>query len=55
MLVAGAMDQLTRCLAFEWAKDNIRVNGVAPGVIASSMVEMTIVNIVFTVSVVHFK
>ncbi|XP_049392432.1 tropinone reductase 2, partial [Solanum stenotomum] len=38
----GAMDQLTRCLAFEWAKDNIRVNGVAPGVIASSMVEMTI-------------
>ncbi|KAF3621355.1 Tropinone reductase 2 [Capsicum annuum] len=38
----GAMDQLTRCLAFEWAKDNIRINGVAPGVIASSMVEMTI-------------
>ncbi|MCD9641660.1 beta ketoadipate:succinyl-CoA transferase, tr2 [Datura stramonium] len=38
----GAMDQLTRCLAFEWAKDNIRVNGVGPGVIATSLVEMTI-------------
>ncbi|PHT48239.1 hypothetical protein CQW23_12447 [Capsicum baccatum] len=38
----GAMDQLTRCLVFEWAKDNIRINGIAPRVIASSMVEITI-------------
>ncbi|XP_060186236.1 tropinone reductase 2-like isoform X1 [Lycium barbarum] len=39
----GAMDELTRCLAFEWAKDHIRVNGVGPGVIATSLVEMTII------------
>ena len=27
----GAMNQLTRSLAVEWAKDNVRVNCVAPG------------------------
>jgi len=31
--VKGALPQLTRALAFEFAKDNIRVNCVAPGVI----------------------
>ncbi|XP_074592418.1 tropinone reductase homolog At5g06060-like [Curcuma longa] len=33
----GGMNQLTRCLACEWAKDNIRTNCVAPGVIATPM------------------
>ena len=31
--VKGALPQLTRALAFEFADDNIRVNCVAPGVI----------------------
>ncbi|XP_056682782.1 tropinone reductase isoform X2 [Spinacia oleracea] len=35
----GAMNQLAKNLACEWAKDNIRVNSVAPGVIWSSMTE----------------
>ena len=29
-IYAGAMNQLTKNLACEWAKDNIRTNGVAP-------------------------
>jgi NAD(P)-dependent dehydrogenase (short-subunit alcohol dehydrogenase family) len=32
-VVKGALPQLTRALAYEFAKDNIRVNCVAPGVI----------------------
>lgn len=35
----GAINQLTRNLACEWAKDNIRVNGVAPWFIRTAMVE----------------
>ncbi|XP_047250594.1 tropinone reductase homolog At5g06060 isoform X2 [Capsicum annuum] len=35
----GAMNQLTRNLACEWAKDSIRVNGVAPWYIRTSLVE----------------
>ncbi|KAG9145296.1 hypothetical protein Leryth_008239 [Lithospermum erythrorhizon] len=35
----GAMNQLTRNLACEWAKDNIRVNCVAPWYIRTSLVE----------------
>ncbi|KAG6526990.1 hypothetical protein ZIOFF_009077 [Zingiber officinale] len=35
----GAMNQLTRCLACEWAKDNIRINCVAPGIINTPMAE----------------
>ncbi|CAN4105334.1 unnamed protein product [Withania somnifera] len=35
----GAMNQLTRNLACEWAKDEIRVNGVAPWYIRTSLVE----------------
>ncbi|URE40557.1 Tropinone reductase [Musa troglodytarum] len=34
----GAMNQLTRSLACEWAKDNIRTNCVAPGVIRTPLV-----------------
>ncbi|CAH2049830.1 unnamed protein product [Thlaspi arvense] len=35
----GAINQITRSLACEWAKDNIRVNTVAPGVISTSLAE----------------
>ncbi|VFQ80395.1 unnamed protein product [Cuscuta campestris] len=35
----GALNQLTKNLACEWAKDNIRVNCVAPWVIRSSLSE----------------
>ncbi|WMV44314.1 hypothetical protein MTR67_037699 [Solanum verrucosum] len=35
----GAMNQLTRSLACEWAMDNIRVNAVAPWVIKTSLIE----------------
>ncbi|MCG3102248.1 SDR family oxidoreductase, partial [Enterobacter sp. DRP3] len=31
--IKGALNQLTKNLACEWMKDNIRVNGVAPGYI----------------------
>ncbi|KAK4267962.1 hypothetical protein QN277_024678 [Acacia crassicarpa] len=35
----GAMNQITRNLAFEWVKDNIRVNAVAPGAIMTPLLE----------------
>nr|XP_043614840.1 tropinone reductase homolog At5g06060-like [Erigeron canadensis] len=35
----GAMNQLTRNLACEWAKDNIRTNGVAPWITKTPLVE----------------
>ncbi|CAL4990322.1 unnamed protein product [Urochloa decumbens] len=35
----GGLNQLTRSLAAEWARDNIRVNCVAPGVIMTDMVK----------------
>ncbi|CAI9779063.1 unnamed protein product [Fraxinus pennsylvanica] len=35
----GAMNQMTKSLACEWAKDNIRVNSVAPGLIKTSLVD----------------
>uniref|UniRef100_A0A5B6ZKX9 Tropinone reductase n=1 Tax=Davidia involucrata TaxID=16924 RepID=A0A5B6ZKX9_DAVIN len=35
----GAMNQVTKNLACEWAKDNIRVNAIAPGIIRTSMTE----------------
>lgn len=38
-LLPGAINQLTRNLACEWAKDNIRVNGVAPWYIRTSLVK----------------
>lgn len=38
----GAINQLTKNLACEWAKDNIRSNAVAPWYIKTSMVEKVI-------------
>ncbi|KAM3288418.1 tropinone reductase 1 [Capsicum chacoense] len=38
----GAMNQMTKNLACEWAKENIRVNSVAPGVILTPLVETAI-------------
>ncbi|GMG98286.1 hypothetical protein Nepgr_000126 [Nepenthes gracilis] len=35
----GALNQLTRHLACEWAKDNIRVNAVLPGFIKTPLVD----------------
>ncbi|XP_010256821.1 PREDICTED: tropinone reductase homolog At2g29260, chloroplastic-like [Nelumbo nucifera] len=35
----GAINQVTKSLACEWAKDNIRTNSVAPSIIRTSSVE----------------
>lgn len=40
----GAINQLTRNLACEWAKDNIRSNAVAPWYIKTTMVEKVLSN-----------
>ncbi|GMI81757.1 hypothetical protein like AT2G29260 [Hibiscus trionum] len=40
----GAINQLTKNLACEWAKDNIRSNAVAPWYIRTSMVEQVLSN-----------
>ncbi|KAI4383868.1 hypothetical protein MLD38_009663 [Melastoma candidum] len=40
----GAINQLTRSLACEWAGDNIRCNAVAPWYIKTSMVEQVLSN-----------
>ncbi|KAL0533639.1 hypothetical protein IC582_027680 [Cucumis melo] len=40
----GAINQLTKYLACEWAKDNIRSNAVAPWYIKTSMVEQVLSN-----------
>ncbi|XP_028757138.1 tropinone reductase homolog At2g29260, chloroplastic [Neltuma alba] len=40
----GAINQLTKNLACEWAKDNIRCNAVAPWYIRTSMVEQVLSN-----------
>ncbi|CAN1315304.1 Tropinone reductase homolog [Linum perenne] len=37
--IAGAMNQMTRTLGCEWAKDNIRVNAIAPGLIQAPMLQ----------------
>ena len=39
MFYVGAINQLTRCLASEWAQDNIRTNCVAPGAIKTPLFE----------------
>jgi len=38
-MAKGGMNQLTRSLAAEWARDRIRVNCVAPGVVITDMTE----------------
>ncbi|XP_059429422.1 tropinone reductase homolog At2g29360-like [Corylus avellana] len=40
----GAINQLTRCLACEWARDNIRTNCVAPGAIKTPLFEKVVHN-----------
>ncbi|KAK9673906.1 hypothetical protein RND81_12G197700 [Saponaria officinalis] len=40
----GAMNQLVENLACEWANDNIRVNGVAPGVILTPLTQQVYSN-----------
>ncbi|KAK4270874.1 hypothetical protein QN277_019642 [Acacia crassicarpa] len=41
----GAMNQITKNLAMEWAKDNIRVNAVAPGPVMTTISESSNTNI----------
>lgn len=43
-MAKGAMNQLTKNLACEWAKDNIRTNSVAPGYILTSLTEGVLAN-----------
>ena len=43
---AGGMNQFTRSLATEWARDNIRVNSVAPGIVSTDMIKDVSVEIV---------
>ena len=33
----GALGQLTKALSNEWSKDNVQVNGICPGYIATDM------------------
>lgn len=42
--VKGALNQLAKNLACEWAKDNIRVNSVAPGYINTPLTEELLAN-----------
>ncbi|KAL1359746.1 hypothetical protein HN51_005084 [Arachis hypogaea] len=41
----GAVNQLTKNLALEWAKDNIRVNSVAPGNVQTKLLNDILENI----------
>jgi len=43
-MTKGAINQLTKNLACEWAKDNIRANSVAPWYIATSLTEGLLAN-----------
>jgi len=43
-MTKGAMNQLTRSLSCEWAKDNIRVNAVAPWYIGTPLAEEVLRN-----------
>jgi len=37
----AGVDMVTKCLAYEWAKHNIRVNAVAPGYVATELLPET--------------
>lgn len=41
MIMKGGLETVTRHLAMEYAKDNIRVNAVAPGVVATPLHQST--------------
>ncbi|CAL9097366.1 unnamed protein product [Musa acuminata var. zebrina] len=43
-MTKGAMNQLTKNLACEWAKDNIRTNSVAPGFIKTPLIKEALEN-----------
>ena len=43
-VLSGAMNQLTRNLACEWAEDNIRSNAVAPWFIKTPMVDQVMIS-----------
>ena len=48
IVIPGAINQLTKTLACEWAKDNIRSNAVAPWYIRTSMVEQVLLDCYLT-------
>jgi len=48
----GAMNQITKNLACEWAKDGIRVNSVAPWYINTDLAQQVLANAEFKASVV---
>lgn len=48
----GAMNQITKNLACEWAKDGIRVNSVAPWYINTDLAKQVLANVEFKASVV---
>ncbi|KAG6485401.1 tropinone reductase homolog At5g06060-like [Zingiber officinale] len=49
----GAMNQLTRSLACEWPRDNIRTNCVAPGTIKTPMIEHALQDETFVAMETH--
>lgn len=52
-MTKGAINQLTKNLACEWAKDGIRANSVAPWYITTSLTEGLLANKEFEASVVN--
>jgi Tropinone reductase 1 len=43
LMYIGAINQCTKNLALEWAKDNIRANVVVPGAVNTAMLEFILV------------
>lgn len=54
LLSAAAMNQLTRNLACEWAKDNIRTNSVAPWYTKTSLVEHVMFSNLLVIIILKF-